>query len=151
TCALAMSDTGRLTQSLWPSILDDFGLVAALEQLAADIPHQAGPVITVGVSGLSGTRLPIRVETALYRIAQEALHNAVKHTRARTVYIDLHHEPGLIVLEVRDNGRGFQETTGAGLGLSSMRERAALLNGCCSIESAPEHGCSVTVRIPLHE
>lgn len=149
TCALAMADTCRLTHGLRPSILDDFGLGPALEQLAADFPHQAGPVITVKVSELGGTRLSARIETALFRIAQEALHNAVKHARAGTVHIDLHLEPGLVVLEVRDNGRGFQETTGTGLGLSTMRERAMLLNGCCTIQSAPEKGCGVTVRIPL--
>ena len=89
----------------------------------------------------------------LYRIAQEALHNIVKHAHARTVFLSLSRQDGELILEVRDDGKGFDPTEAfpGHLGLRSIQERVALLGGTYSLESAPAQGTCLRVRIPIHE
>jgi len=101
-------------------------------------------------------RLPLRVETALYRIAQEALTNVARHARASNVGVLLENRDTSVVLIVEDDGAGFDVSQVMGtsvhegnLGLYGMRERAALLGGTLTIESSPEEGTSIFAEIPL--
>src|SRR5262249_44722835 len=97
-------------------------------------------------------RLPEAVETALYRIAQEALNNMAKHAAAQNVRLHVERQPGQVQMTVADDGCGFEVCTALtdrGLGLSGMRERAALLDGAITVESKPGVGTRITVLIPL--
>jgi signal transduction histidine kinase len=96
------------------------------------------------------TDLPLETKETLYRIAQEALHNTVKHARASRADLKLVCDARGIVLEVSDDGAGFDpgEDFSGHLGLKSMRERAARLGGTLQVESAPGEGTSIRVRIP---
>jgi signal transduction histidine kinase len=96
--------------------------------------------------------LPLETKEALYRIAQEALHNVVKHARASKADLKLECEAGDIVLEISDDGAGFDssEDFSGHLGLKSMRERVARLGGRLRIESAPGRGTRIRALIPPH-
>jgi signal transduction histidine kinase len=94
--------------------------------------------------------MPLASKEALYRIAQEALHNVVKHARAPEAQITLELHESDVVMTVRDGGRGFEPSAFPGhLGLRSMRERAEALGGTFSVDSAPRAGTTVRVRLPL--
>jgi two-component system, NarL family, sensor histidine kinase UhpB len=156
TLEQTLEEVHRMAQDLRPSVLDDLGLVPALRTLAR---QGAGPEVRVQVEGLHG-RLPLPIETALYRIAQEALINAVKYARAAHIDIRLEARDGLGVrLSVRDDGVGFDprrlpataEPGRAGLGLFGMRERATLLHGTLEVHSQPAHGTEIVVQLPLEE
>ncbi len=144
-----------MAQDLRPSVLDDLGLVPALRTLAR---QGAGPEVRLRVEGLHG-RLPLPIETALYRIAQEALINAVKYARAPHIDIRLEANGAGVRLSVRDDGVGFDprrlpataEPGRAGLGLFGMRERATLLHGTLEVHSQPAHGTEIIVQLPLEE
>jgi signal transduction histidine kinase len=159
--ASLLDDVRRLARGLRPSLLDDLGLVAVLERYAADFTQAHGIAVDVYTPDLASARLPAEVETALYRIAQEALTNVLKHAAAKAVSLvvgrELGGSPG-VHLTVEDDGRGFDNDaliqapgTGIGLGLLDIRERAALLNGAVTLESRPGSGTTVHVYIPLKE
>jgi len=149
-----LEEVHRMAQDLRPSVLDDLGLVPALRTL---IRQGSGPEVSLHVEGLHG-RLPAPIETALYRIAQEALTNTNKYARATRVEINLQclDEEG-VRLSVRDNGVGFdprrvpgdRRPGRAGLGLFGMRERAALLHGTLDVRSQPSRGTEVIANLPL--
>ncbi len=110
------------------------------------------------VLGLEDVRLPPRVETALYRIVQEALTNVARHARARRVAVLLERHQDRVVVIVEDDGQWFElagvEGEGAdrqALGIFGMRERAALVGGTLTIESSPGSGATVFVEVPLTE
>ncbi len=154
TLESTLEEVHRMAQDLRPAVLDDLGLVPALRTLA----RQAGaarPQITVEAPALKG-RLAPPLETALYRIAQEAVTNALKYARARQIFIALRENGSAIVLEVRDDGQGFDQSAigqdgrpGTGLGLFGMRERATLLGGMLTIHSRPGAGTRVRAELPL--
>ena len=153
----AVSEVRRLAWGLRPSVLDDLGLVAALERYAAEFTHSRGIRVDVRARNLDG-RLPSPVETALYRLVQEALTNVTKHAEATAVTIALEGRPSCARVTVGDDGRGFDVETTLGragasehFGLLGMRERAALLGGSVTIESAPRNGTTIIVDIPLPE
>ena len=146
----------RLARGLRPSALDELGLVAALESQAAELGQARGLTVDVQTRGLDGERLPPPVETTLYRIIQEALTNVVKHAGARAVDVVVRRQAGAAQAIVTDDGCGFDVETAlrapgawTHLGLHGMRERAALLDGAVTIESAPGEGTTIYVRIPL--
>ena len=154
--ARTLDEVRRLARGLRPGVLDELGLVPAIEQLAVD--HSQLHSIAVEVSAVSfGTaRVPPAVEAALYRVIQEALTNAAKHSGARTVNVVLQRRRDLVQAIVSDDGCGFDvEATlrtpaaRAHLGLHGMRERAALLGGTVTIESTPGEGTTIYVRVPL--
>ena len=146
-------DLRRLSHELRPTILDDLGLLPALQFLADGIAKRTGLPIEVG--GSTHGRLPPVVETALYRIVQEALTNAVRHADAACVRIQLQREPQAIRCSIADDGVGFDAPTvlahrgGPGLGLVSMQERLEAVRGSFQIISAPGRGTRVHVAIPL--
>jgi two-component system, NarL family, sensor histidine kinase DevS len=145
-----LQNVRRLAVELRPSALDDFGLVAALERLAATVAEQSSIVIDFEAR-LDDERLMPEAETALYRIVQEALTNAVKHARASRVSITLVRKEEFAVVVVEDDGQGFdpQATRPGALGLGGMRERMALVGGRLSVESAPGSGTTLAAEIPL--
>ena len=138
----------RLAVELRPSALDDYGLVPALERLTATVSEQGGPTVDLEAQ-LGDERLPGDVETALYRIVQEALTNAVKHASARHVSVVLTRTPETVIAVVEDDGGGIQETRSEGLGLVGMRERLALLDGRMRIESIRGSGTTIVAEVPL--
>lgn len=143
-----------LARGLRPSVLDDLGLTAALERQAADFSNVHGIPVEVECRGERGLRLPGEVETALYRIAQEALTNSARHAQAQHVHMTLEQQPRAVRLTVQDDGRGFascDSRVGRGLGLSGMKERAALLKGSVQVASTPGDGTRITVQIPVEE
>jgi signal transduction histidine kinase len=145
----ALQDVRRLAVELRPKALDDFGLVPALERLASTFSEQTGMAVELE-DRLGGGRLPSDVETALYRIVQEALTNVVKHAQARHVSILLtrrHHGAAAVI---EDDGRGFdigRQTEG--LGLLGMRERLDLVHGRLAVESTPDSGTTLVAEVPL--
>ena len=145
-----LRDVRRLAVELRPAALDDFGLVPALERLRDTVAEQSGLDIELQ-SHLNAERLPTELETALYRIAQEALTNVVKHASASRVSMALSRRERAIALVVQDDGRGFEsrDAGGAGLGLTGMRERVALLGGRLGIESTEDAGTMITAELPL--
>lgn len=138
----------KLTQDLRPTELDNLGLVPALEFLAAKVTRSTG--LRVYVDGDAGMRLPDAVETALYRIVQEAVNNAVQHAHAHSVRIELKRSPSGMACSVRDDGSGFDTRRRThGLGLIGIRERLNALGGSMHVESMSRRGTTVLTDIPL--
>jgi two-component system, NarL family, sensor histidine kinase DevS len=140
----------RLAVELRPKALDDFGLVPALERLADAFGGESGIAIDVEAN-LDETRLPPEVETALYRIAQEALTNVAKHADAEHVSLIVTRRDGSVTVVVEDDGRGFGAVGGesGGLGLVGMKERVGLLGGRLAIESTEGSGTTIVAEVPL--
>ncbi|MGH3534628.1 MAG: GAF domain-containing sensor histidine kinase, partial [Pseudonocardiaceae bacterium] len=148
----ALDETRHAIAGLRPPVLDDLGLAASLESLARSIPLPNVAVDTVM------TDLPEHAETAIYRIAQEALQNVTKHARAAHVQLRLSAAPGAVVLEISDDGVGFDPATTTkptgpvGYGLPGMQQRAELLGGQLTTDSAPGRGTVLRLRVPTaHE
>jgi signal transduction histidine kinase len=138
----------QLAVDLRPKILDDFGLVPALERLGETLAESSG--IEIEFVSPVDARLPEETETALYRIVQEALTNVVKHADAQHVSILLTRQGGTVTVVVEDDGRGFDPaaTREEGFGLEGMRERVALLGGTIRIESRKGAGATLKVEVP---
>jgi signal transduction histidine kinase len=144
----AIGDIRRLVYGLRPPALDELGLAGALGEQAAR-SSDAGPAIRIETDGdLAG--LPAAVEVAAYRIASEALMNASRHSGASECTARLERTDGALQVEVVDNGRGLAGRP-TGVGLQSIRERAAELGGTCVIETAPGGGTRVWARLPCPE
>lgn len=141
----------RLATDLRPDVLDELGLVAALEWHARAVEARSG--IRFDVS-LPEEEIDASDEqaTAVFRMFQETLTNVVRHARAQNVAVRLEVTDGTIVLEVRDDGRGItadEAASGTSLGLLGMRERAALLGGRVAIDGAPGRGTTVQIHVPM--
>lgn len=154
--AKTLEEVHHLARALRPSILDDLGLVAALERSVKGYEAATGLRIDFYAQGLDGKRLSPHLETALYRIVQEALTNVVKHAQARNVSVLLERRGRAVVAVVEDDGRGFDVAAARrsrgddkGLGLIGIEERASLLGGTLTVESRPGMGTTVVVEIPL--
>ena len=145
-----LQDVRRLAVELRPSALDDFGLVSAVERLAETFREQTGMKVDLETR-LGDERLPGEVETALYRIVQEALTNIVKHSEASRVSILLTRKDGSALAVVEDDGLGFDPGAARdeGLGLVGMRERVGLVGGRLRIESAAGAGATLVAEVPL--
>jgi signal transduction histidine kinase len=139
----------RLAVELRPAALDDFGLQPALERLAATVGERSGLKVEVEV-WLGQERLPTAVETAIYRIVQEALTNAMKHAEARQVSILLTRKNDRVTVIVEDDGKGFDPAaTTSGIGLVGMRERVQLLDGNLRVETRPGRGTTLVAELPF--
>lgn len=143
-------DVHELSYRLHPSLLDDLGLANALRAECDRIRRLTDIDIVDRIDNIE-TDLPMETQLNLYRIGQEALRNAVRHSRAASVEVALHCDKKGLALSVRDDGRGL-EAAGTGsnssLGLMSMRERARLLETTLEIESSAHHGTRVRVCVP---
>jgi signal transduction histidine kinase len=151
----AIDDLRQFVSDLRPSLLDDLGLVAALRQTAKQVEERTGVTVEYNLSGRR-RRLNSQIETVLYRIAQEALNNMVRHAHASHAIIDLNFGDSVITLSIEDNGLGFEpvsvlkpQAQVRAWGLLGMQERVALVGGTCKIESAPGRGTRLFTEIPL--
>ena len=150
-----LEDVHRLIYDLRPSVLDDLGLAPGLSWYADSRLQPEGVRVRVMVTG-EERRLPAEVETALFRIGQEAISNAARHAQAAYVLVSLDFQESSITLEVEDDGVGFDVATVTesaaprpGWGILGMKERAILLGGTSEIVSEPGSGTRVKVSIPL--
>jgi signal transduction histidine kinase len=149
-----VEEARRVIEGLRPAALDDFGLAAAVRLLVEGLRSDGWRVDYE--EGLGTERLPGEAETALYRVAQEALTNARKHADTTTARVRLMHRGERVRLEVRDFGCGFEPSAapgGAGpgerVGINGMRERTTLLGGGFEIRSRPGEGTTVVAEVPL--
>jgi two-component system NarL family sensor kinase len=143
----ALSDTRAAIGGLRPPVLDDLGLAPALESLARSLGGDFDVVLH-----LEPLRAPGHLETALYRVAQEALQNVVKHAQASLVRLELHQDASGIQLTVADDGQGFDlEASRAPVhyGLRSIAERVELVGGTLTLESTPGRGTTLRVNLPV--
>ena len=141
----------HISHQLHPSILDDIGLEAALEQYSEEFEERSG-IRTHFSSQDIPDSVPREVASSMYHIFQESLRNVSKHSAAETVYVTLEFTGGVLRLTVKDEGVGLPESrlkTARGIGMIGMRERAHLVNGTVSIESQVGEGTEVTVAVPL--
>jgi signal transduction histidine kinase len=144
-----LAEMRALIFELRPESLEMEGLVAALNKQVAVLRTRYKLIVDTEMH--FELDVPLELKQSLYRIAQEALHNIVKHARASKAILRLTKEANDILLEIQDNGKGFdpKEPFPGHLGLLSMHERAAKVNGILTIESAPGQGTCVSVRVPF--
>ena len=146
----ALIEMRALIFELRPESLETEGLVTALTKQAAALHARQGIIVQLELG--KEPDVPLKVKQDLFRIAQEALHNTVKHARASQVELRMDQAGGLVTVEVCDNGKGFDTTTSfpGHLGLHSMRERVKSLGGELMIESAPGQGTCINAQVPIH-
>jgi signal transduction histidine kinase len=153
--AQSLDELRRLIEDLRPSHLDDLGLAAALRWYAGNVESRTD--LEIQVEAPQGPcKLPLQIKTALFRIAQEALTNTIKHAEARHVWIKLARGNGVVKLDVRDDGRGFDQTRlptteRHAWGLMGMQERTVLCDGRFTLRSAPGWGTEIQVEIPCDD
>jgi signal transduction histidine kinase len=152
--AHSLVELQRLIADLRPSHLDDLGLPAALRWYGGEVEKRSQIKTKMEVTG-EPQDIPLQVKTALFRVAQEALTNVVKHANAQTALIRLNFQPDVVILEVQDDGCGFDQelvnrSQRASWGLAGMEERASLLGGSVSVNSQVGQGTLVRVIIPYH-
>ncbi|MES2176645.1 MAG: sensor histidine kinase [Gemmatimonadota bacterium] len=150
--AEALEEVRSMSHTMHPRVLDDLGLAAALEWLARKTGAQEPLDVHVAAVELDPPLSP-PLAAALYRVAQEALRNVARHADARHVNVRLRREREVVLLEVGDDGRGFDvasaEKRRPGMGLFSMRERIGLVNGHLLVKSAPGQGTTVVATVPF--
>jgi signal transduction histidine kinase len=133
---------------LRPSMLDDLGLVPALQWQAREMSRRTGMLIDVIEENVSSD-MPEEFRTCVYRVVQEALNNCSKHAYARNVRIVLRQEAGRLRVNVEDDGKGFDAMRVRGLGLIGMTERVGQLGGVLKVDSDPARGTNLRVELPL--
>ena len=150
--AEALEEVRSLSHTMHPRVLDDLGLVAALDWLARQTRTQSPLDVQVDATDFDPP-IPAPLAAALYRVAQEALRNAARHADAKRVDLRLRRDGASAVLEIEDDGQGFDvalaEKRRPGMGLFSMRERIGLVGGRFSVHSTPERGTHVVAIVPL--
>jgi signal transduction histidine kinase len=152
-----LDETRALSHDLRPTILDDVGLVAALQWYADEHKKTFGVPVEVETENVDEDLLTPESEIALFRIAQEALNNSGKYARATKARVSLRFDSGDMSMIIEDNGKGFNATAmtrptkSSGLGLYGMRERATLLDGALTVDSALGRGTRIRATIPLTE
>jgi signal transduction histidine kinase len=151
-----ISEARTISFNLMPAVLSDFGLASALKLLTGQVASGSGIQVSF-TTNWNGKRLAKNLETGLYRVSQEALHNAVKYAQANDIKVDLRIKKKHIQLTISDNGGGFTfdkrvlpaGETGLAHGISNMKERVFLMNGTIKIISNPESGTQIYVKVPL--
>lgn len=152
-----MDDVRRLSRGLRPTVLDDLGLQVALERLVHEFSKMVNISFAANLKQIEGRRFSPEIEIGLYRIVQEALTNITKHAKATHAQVTATFNGKLVSIAVSDDGSGLAATdssSGSGeshLGLSSMRERAALMRGRFELESHPGRGTTISVSVPISE
>jgi nitrate/nitrite-specific signal transduction histidine kinase len=148
----ALQEMRLLVYELRPQILEKEGLIGALEHRLASVERRAGINARLHVAQVMD--LPLKIEEELFHLSMEALNNILKHAGASEIDISLDSENDLLILKVEDNGRGFDPEVAinqGGIGISSMIERAEKIGGSLSIQSEPDTGTVLRVKIPLDE
>lgn len=148
---LTIKTVRRISSELRPSVLDDLGLVAALEWLSGDFEKRSG-IKTKFVTDTNDLNLDATTSTALFRIFQESLTNIARHAQASEVYASLKKENEKLLISIKDNGKGFVISSIANkktLGILGIKERVALLQGKYEIISSPGQGSTVKVLVPV--
>lgn len=152
----ALEETRMLSHVLYPRVLDDLGLVAALEWLARQARSApTGETLDVRVEAdVADEPIPATAASVMYRVAQEGLRNAMTHAHATTVTLRVESDDERATIEVVDDGRGFDvaeaEARRPGMGLFAVRERVALVDGTVDFYSVPGRGTRVSATVPLH-
>lgn len=153
----ALEEMRKMILDLRPSALDDLGLASAIRWYAETSLEPAGVAVSCTVSGRE-KRLPGPLETALFRMAQEAINNVARHADARRARLQVRFADSQVVIDVEDDGKGFdvEEVVASsdetrGLGLLGMKERAALFGGRVQIESTPGRGTRVHIEVPVQD
>lgn len=153
---LALKDIRQIALGLRPSLLDDLGLAPALERVAAEVQEYHPMRLCLDVTAVVGLRFPAAIETALFRIFQEAINNIVKHSAAKQASAQIQLDDSAVILRIDDDGCGFDPghlgggKPGSGqLGLIGMRQRVTLLGGTLNIETKPGCGTHVTACLPV--
>jgi signal transduction histidine kinase len=151
-----LADVHDLSVTLRPAVLDDVGLMAALERHCRTFSQRMGVTAACLDKGLDGERLPPEVELTIYRMAQEALTNAIRHGHATEVTVEIERQRSTVRAVVRDNGGGFDAhdwrkrcVAGNHLGLRGIEERVTLLGGVLRIKSALKQGATLSAEIPV--
>ena len=151
----ASAEVTRIIRELRPTLLDTLGLPAAVRNLAETNLVSKGINVSSEFSGMD-RRLPPETELSLFRIAQEAMSNVVKHSEAKSAAIYLECDANKCVLRVEDDGKGFNvseitsiDQKGRGAGLFGMKERVTAAGGKCAIESQPGQGTKVIAKVPI--
>lgn len=142
-----LDDVRRVARELRPGVLEDLGLQPALAALATDVSARGGPTVRRSF-GPGLPALSAESETVVYRVAQEALTNVVRHAAASRVDLSLLRVGDRVVLEVVDDGQGFTPPVVAGAGLEGMRDRATLAGGSVEVSSQPGKGTTVRLSVP---
>jgi signal transduction histidine kinase len=144
----ALNTVRNMTLLLRPSMLDDLGLIPALYWQARETSRRTGMDVRV-TAEQEDLDLPDPLRTTIYRVVQEALQNAARHSRAGSVEIVIQLGDGGLRILIRDDGQGFDPKTTKGIGLLGMQERVSQLGGEMLVESAPGHGTLLKVQLPL--
>ncbi len=134
---------------LRPSMLDDLGLIPALNWQARETTRRTGIDVRI-IAGEADMELPDSHRTTVYRVVQEALQNAARHSGASQVKVMVRRDAERLLIAVQDNGKGFDARSTRGLGLLGMQERVANVNGSFHVESEPGRGAVLQIALPLH-
>jgi signal transduction histidine kinase len=143
-----VAEIRRRVYALRPPVLDEFGLVSAIQEHVAPYTGPNGLHVNFDVTKPMPL-LPAAVEVAAYRIALEAFTNVVNHAEASACHIEIKIENDALLLNISDNGKGLSSNAHFGVGSTSMRERAAELGGVCIVENMSKGGIRVTARLPI--
>jgi signal transduction histidine kinase len=144
----SQKELGLIISEMHPATLDGKGLAGALNYYLVGWSQHSRIPADLNVEGEMS--LPLEVEQALLRVAQEALSNVARHSRASAVTVNLTYMPGQVILCINDNGIGFDSSvTSNGFGLESMRERMAAIQGSLAIQAAPDQGSTITASVPI--
>jgi signal transduction histidine kinase len=145
-----VNEVRDLALLLRPSMLDDFGLVPALNWHAREMTKRTGLNVVL-TADEAADELPEEHTTCIYRLVQEAVNNAARHASARTVHVELRREEERVHVSVRDDGAGFDTRIVRGLGLLGMEERVRRLGGRIAVDSQPGRGTAISVELPVTE
>ena len=135
---------------LRPSMLDDLGLIPALKWQARECSKHTPMDVSVAAD-LDSDELPDEYKTCIYRVVQEALHNSARHSGAASVRIRVEQEPNRLLLNIQDDGHGFDAEHTKGLGLLGMQERVTRLGGRFRVQSQRGHGTNLSIELPFTE
>ncbi|KGK90602.1 hypothetical protein DP73_07385 [Desulfosporosinus sp. HMP52] len=144
-----IEDVRRISMNLRPAVLENLGLVPALDWYIEDYRRYSG-ITTDFSSPRIKERLPGEIEIIIYRAVQESLTNVARHAKASHVFVTLNYNEGCLELQVADNGKGMNlRDVNSGLGLLGMEERVKLARGEFTIKSKPEQGTKILITLPL--
>ncbi|MCU1261822.1 MAG: integral rane sensor signal transduction histidine kinase, partial [Bryobacterales bacterium] len=148
TAERSVNSVRNIALLLRPSMLDDLGLLAAVEWQGREVSRRTEMEVEIESEGVSET-LAEDYKICIYRVTQEALNNAARHSGARHAWVKIEQNGAAITVSIRDDGRGFDPQRTRGLGLLGMEERARRLGGTLHVESKPGEGTTIRVELPI--